>query len=437
LNSGDLADANPHNREKPRLASRAGSREGEPVDAVPSTAEGRRIEDARLRGIPWAKWGPYLSERQWGTVREDYGVTGEAWTCFTHDMARSRAYRWGEDGIAGFSDEKQRLCLSPVLCYGRDPILKERPFGLANSEGNRGEDVKECYYYLDATPTDSYLKMVYGYPQREYPYALLVEANRRRGKEEPESELADTGVLLEDRYFDVFVEYAKAGPEDVVMRVRAVNRGPVAAPLHVLAQVFFRNTWSWGNGRPKPYISLSEGGDVVARGTGVGEYHVHADGEAEWLFTENETNVRRLFGRTGEANHYKDAFNDFVTLGDRSAVNPARTGTKVATNYQFSVPAGGEAVMRLRLAQEVAPCGVRVNGIAPGAIRTPIDVEAWNTPEAYASLMELVPCGRIGETDDVARAAVWLASDDSNYVNGTTLFVDGGMTLYPGFTGGG
>jgi hypothetical protein len=234
------------------VAKRAGVSQHPASDTLP--VERARLAQCTPHELAWKKWGPYLSERQWGTVREDYSAHGNAWEYFPHDHARSRVYRWGEDGLAGFSDHEQRICLSLALWNGRDPILKERLFGLTNSEGNHGEDVKEIYYYLDATPTHSYLKMLYKYPQREYPYATLVEENRRRGSTEPEYELIDTGVFAENRYFDVFVEYAQAGVDDVLMRITVHNRGPEAASLHILPQLFFRNTWRWRDGAAKPSI---------------------------------------------------------------------------------------------------------------------------------------------------------------------------------------
>src|SRR5271154_738042 len=226
--------------------------------------EQKRLDDAREQDIPWKKWGPYLSERQWGTVREDYSKDGDAWNYFSHDQSRSRAYRWGEDGLAGFSDDKQQLCFALALWNGRDPILKERLFGLTNSEGNHGEDVKEYYFYIDSTPTHSYMKYLYKYPQAEYPYRDLVETNRRRSREEMEYELLDTGIFDEDRYFDAFVEYAKADPEDVLIRISVHNRGPEAAQLHLLPTLWFRNTWQWGDKEPKPSLSQTGNGTVQA-----------------------------------------------------------------------------------------------------------------------------------------------------------------------------
>ncbi len=312
------------------------------------SAEKRRVEQMRAGAAAWRQWGPYLSERQWGTVREDYSPHGTAWDYLSHDHARSRAYRWGEDGLAGLSDDQQQLCLSVALWNERDPILKERFFGLTNREANHGEDVKELYYYLDATPTHSYLKMLYKYPQAAFPYAQLVEENRRRGKDLPEFELIETGVFDEGRYFDVFVEYAKAAPDDILMFVTVHNRGPQAAPIHVLPQVWFRNTWSWAAGSPRPELRL-EGGAAVARHATLGQYRLYADGEPQWLFCENETDTRRIFGSGGGPIWPKDAFHTRVVEGDAAAVNPQRVGTKAAAWYRAVVPAGESVQFRLRL----------------------------------------------------------------------------------------
>ena len=309
-------------------------------------AEKKRLAEHAQSQRHWKFFGPYLSERQWGTVREDYSPHGNAWEYFPHDHARSRAYRWGEDGIAGISDDQQRLCFSLAMWNGKDPILKERFFGLTNSEGNHGEDVKECYYYLDATPTHSYLKMLYKYPQREFPYAWLVEENRRRGKEEPEFELLDTGVFDGDRYFDVFVEHAKADEEDLLILITVHNRGPEAAVIHLLPQLWFRNTWSWKSEFPKPEISPANGA-ILAKHDTLGEYYLHCEGAPEWLFCDNETNVRRLYGQDAVPGHFKDAFHDCVIGGNHAAVNPNQTGTKAAAHFKASVPA--ESSMRLRL----------------------------------------------------------------------------------------
>jgi hypothetical protein len=297
----------------------------------------------------WRRWGPYLSERQWGTVREDYSPGGDAWGYFPHDHARSRAYRWNEDGLAGVSDDQSRLCLALALWNGRDPILKERLFGLANTEGNHGEDVKEVYYYLDATPSHSYLKFLYKYPQREFPYARLIEENARRDRNQPEFELLDTGIFDDDHYFDVFVEYAKAGPDDLLMRVTVHNRGPEEAELRVLPQLWFRNTWSWEAG-PKPQLRAGQDNSVAATHAELGGYTLYCDGQPELLFCDNETNVRRLNGRQDVAGFFKDAFHEYIVGGKKEAVNPQRTGTKAGAHYKVSVPAGGSREIRLRLA---------------------------------------------------------------------------------------
>ena len=266
----------------------------EPASFI-DVAEQKRLNDAREAGIPWKKWGPYLSERQWGTVREDYSQDGNAWNYFSHDQSRSRAYRWGEDGLGGISDDGQRLCFALALWNGRDPILKERMFGLTNSEGNHGEDVKEYYFYVDSTPTHSYMKYLYKYPQREYPYGDLIETNRRLTRDDFEYELLDTGIFDDDRYFDVFVEYAKAGPEDILIRVTAHNRGPEPAQLHLLPTLWFRNTWSSGDDTPKPDLRHAQGG-ILASHPELGQYMLSCDGGPDLLFTENESNTERLWG---------------------------------------------------------------------------------------------------------------------------------------------
>jgi hypothetical protein len=298
----------------------------------------------------WRLWGPYLSERQWGTVREDYSPFGTAWDYFPHDHARSRAYRWGEDGLAGLCDDQQQLCLGLALWNGRDPILKERLFGLTNGEGNHGEDVKELYYYLDATPTSSYLKMLYKYPQAEFPYARLVEESRRRGKNDLEFELTDTGIFDGDRYFDVFVEYVKAAPDDILMLVTVHNRGPEAAVLHVLPHLWFRNKWLWKPGRPKPELIAQGDGSVLARHHQLGEYTLWTDGAPQLLFCDNETNVRRLYAAHEARGWFKDAFHDYVIHGNEEAVCPDKKGTKAAAHYVFTLPPEGSATVRLRLA---------------------------------------------------------------------------------------
>jgi hypothetical protein len=312
--------------------------------------EQKRLNEAREKGIPWKKWGPYLSERQWGTVREDYSADGNAWDYFTHDQSRARAYRWGEDGLGGISDDKQRLCFALALWNERDPILKERLFGLTNSEGNHGEDVKEYYFYVDSTPTHSYMKSIYKYPQGEFPYRDLLETNRARSREEMEYELLDTGAFHDDRYFDVFLEYAKEGPEDLLIRVSVHNRGPEAARLHLLPTLWFRNTWSWEEGEEKPSLSEAGPGKIRATHSELGEYTLACDRNPELLFTENESNVERLWGQPNPSPFVKDSFHRYVVGGETGAVNPAKTGTKAAARYVLNVPAGGCAVVRLRLA---------------------------------------------------------------------------------------
>jgi hypothetical protein len=323
-------------------------------------AEQKRLNDAREAGIPWKKWGPYLSERQWGTVREDYSQDGNAWDYFSHDQSRSRAYRWGEDGLGGICDEKQRLSFALALWNERDAILKERLFGLTNSEANHGEDVKEYYFYIDSTPTHSFMKYLYKYPQREFPYRDLVETNRRRSREEFEYELLDTGVFDDDRYFDVFVEYAKESPEDVLIRIAVHNRGPEAARLRLLPTIWFRNTWSWGENGPKPSLREAAPGIIQASHPELGEYWLYCDGSPELLFTENETNAQRLWGQPNASVYVKDAFHAYLISGDSGAVNPARVGTKAAPHYLLEVPPGGSKTVRLRLT--AAPGGNAFHG---------------------------------------------------------------------------
>lgn len=322
-----------------------------------SDPERQRLADADQGRLPWRKWGPYLSERQWGTVREDYSPHGDAWNYFSHDMARSRAYRWGEDGIAGFSDDHQYLCLALALWNETDPFIKERLFGLTNGQGNHGEDVKEVYYYLDATPTHSYLKMLYKYPQRAFPYQRLLEENAHRGKHDAEFELLDTGVFDDDRYFDVFVEYAKAAPQEVLWRITIHNRGSAEAPLHVLPHAWFRNTWSWTGLLAKPEMSIATDGAIEARHPKLGDFLLYADGESRLLFCENETNVQKLYNVNGPRSHYKDGINDFLVQQDSGAIHPEHRGTKAAVHYSLRIPAGGSRTLRLRLAntQTAAP----------------------------------------------------------------------------------
>ena len=322
-------------------------------DTVPlayvEVTEQKRLNVAREQGVPWKKWGPYLSERQWGTVREDYSNDGNAWDYFSHDQSRSRAYHWGEDGLAGISDDKQQLCFALALWNGRDPILKERLFGLTNSEGNHGEDVKEYYFYLDSTPTHSYMKYLYKYPQREYPYADLVETNKRRSREDMEYELLDTGIFDDDRYFDVFVEYAKADPEDLLIKISVHNRGPEAAQIHVLPTLWFRNVWSWGDDDPKGTVRQRDSQSISATHPNLGEVTLQCEGATELLFTENESNASRLWGHPNPSHYVKDAFHEYVVSGKKEAVNPSKTGSKAAAHYVLDVPAGGSKVVRLRL----------------------------------------------------------------------------------------
>jgi hypothetical protein len=323
--------------------------------------ESVRLQEARTAKIPWRKWGPYLTERQWGTVREDYSLDGNAWDYFSHDQARSRAYHWGEDGLAGISDEKQFLCFSVALWNGKDPILKERLFGLTNSESNHGEDVKEYYFYLDSTPTHSYMKYLYKYPQAAFPYSDLIETSKRRTRGDMEYELLDTGIFNSDRYFDVFVEYAKQSPEDILIQISVSNRGLEAASLHVLPTLWFRNTWTWWAGTTKPFLKQvprEKGFQVVAVSHAtLGERYWYCEGDVPLLFTENETNNERIFGTPNSSPWVKDGINNYVVDGKRDAVNPERQGTKAAAQYQLNVGPGQTATIRLRLS-ELAPAVV-------------------------------------------------------------------------------
>jgi hypothetical protein len=317
------------------------------------TAEEERLDAARAGKEAWRRWGPYLSERQWGTVREDYSAHGTAWEYLPHDHARSRAYRWGEDGIAGISDDAQHLCFALALWNGADPILKERLFGLSGNEGNHGEDVKECYFYLDNLPSHAHMKYLYKYPQRAFPYADLVAENKRRGRSEPEYELLDTKIFDDNRYFDIFVEYAKAAPNDVLIKISAINRGPEAATLHLLPTLWFRNDWTWHPSRSKPRIDVGsiESGKLVLKTAHreLEPYRMICESPDDILFTENESNMERLFGVTSRSPYVKDAFNEFVVHGRRGSVNPDHVGTKSAAYYNRHIGAGGTATIRLRL----------------------------------------------------------------------------------------
>jgi len=327
------------------------------------SAEGDRLEEARAGKAAWKRLGPYLSERQWGTVREDYSDSGDAWNYFSHDQARSRAYHWGEDGLAGISDDRQHLCFALALWNGQDPILKERLFGLTNSEGNHGEDVKEYYFYLDSTPTHSYMKYLYKYPQAAYPYSRLVETNRHRVRHEPEYELLDTGVFDDDRYFDVFVEYAKASPEDILIQITLENRGPEPASLHVLPTLWFRNEWSWGGAADRPLLQETSGKDgsrvMTASHPVLGERFLACEGAAALLFTENETNTARLFQIPNRTPYVKDGIHNCIVHGYQEAVNPEGQGTKASAHYPITVGAGASTTLRLRLGDKAptAPFG--------------------------------------------------------------------------------
>jgi hypothetical protein len=391
------------------------------------TAEHVRLAESRNPGGAWKKWGPYLSERQWGTVREDYSEGGNAWDYFSHDQARSRAYRWGEDGLAGISDDQQRLCFALALWNGKDPILKERLFGLTNSESNHGEDVKEYYFYLDSTPTHSYMKYLYKYPQAAFPYSNLVETSRRRSREEFEYELLDTGVFDEDRYFDVFVEYAKESPEDILIQISIHNRGPQPAELHLLPTLWFRNQWSWQAGRARPTLhqvaspsplplSPSEGergrGEgawavVKASDAKLGERHLYCEGEVPLLFTENETNTQRIFGVPNRSPYVKDGINHYVVHGNQGAVNPEKKGTKVAAHYRLTVNPGACQVVRLRLS-DVAPDAFaqtngKVAGPFGGAFEEALQTRRKEADEFYATV---IPASLNADAANVMRQAL-------------------------------
>ena len=323
-----------------------------------ATPEHQRLEDDRNGKKAWKKWGPYLSERQWGTVREDYSRDGDAWNYLTHDMARMRAYRWGEDGIAGISDDQQQICLSLAMWNGRDPILKERLFGLSNGQGNHGEDVKELYYYLDATPTHSYLKMLYKYPQAEFPYQQLEKENATRGKLDREFELIDTGVFDENRYFDVFVEYARPEPEDIMMRVTVHNRGAELETIHLLPQLWFRNTWSWGNSwgnsDERPVMSAAGTNRICAEHHEIGKWYLHADGQPSLLFCDNESNRRRLDQQPQAQGYLKDAFHDYLVDENSAAINSEQTGTRAAVHYAIEIPPGESRQISLCLCRDAS-----------------------------------------------------------------------------------
>ncbi|HNE34056.1 MAG TPA: glucosidase [Nitrospira sp.] len=347
---------------------------------VPPSAEQQRLDDDDLRRKHWKRWGPYLSERAWGTVREDYSPYGTAWEFLPHDHARSKAYRWNEEGLAGISDRHQFICLALALWNGRDPILKERLFGLTGNEGNHGEDCKEYYFYLDSTPTHSYMKFLYKYPQAAFPYTRLIEENRRRSRTDPEFELLDTGLFDDDRYFDIVVEYAKASPEDLLLRITAINRGPEPSELTVLPTIWFRNTWSWGIDVRRPRMRQGESSPGVSAVEFDHEYYGRrrflCDGAPDLLFTENETNTRRLYGDSDGARYVKDGINDYIVQGDKNAINPDRIGSKAAAHYVRSAMPGQPVTIRLRF----------TNGSAEGAL----------DPEAF----DAVFAARLKEADE-------------------------------------
>jgi len=371
------------------------------------TIEDRRLEEARTRKKHWKRWGPYLSERQWGTVREDYSAGGTAWEFFPHDHARSRAYRWGEDGIGGISDRHQMLCFGLALWNGHDPILKERLFGLTGNQGNHGEDVKEYYFYLDSTATHSFMRMLYKYPQNEFPYERLIEESQRRGRNQPEFELLDTGIFSGNRYFDLFVEYAKADVEDILIRITAVNRGPEAATLHVLPQFWFRNTWSWGKDLRRPVArkaaNVPGSACVELQHWQYGKRWLLCAGTPGLLFTENETNYERLFNTKNRTPYVKDAFHEYVVHGNKAAVNPELMGTKVAAHYPLHLDAGASATLKLRLT-DLEPLGsMDVYATATGTITSPAHAErAEGVPGTndFAEGFEAVFAARQKETDE-------------------------------------
>jgi hypothetical protein len=365
--------------------------------------ESRRLEQAKKDGVPWRKWGPYLSERQWGTVREDYSVSGDAWSYFSHDQARSRAYHWGEDGLAGVSDDRQLLCFALALWNGADAILKERLFGLTNSEGNHGEDVKEYYFYLDSTPTHSYMKYLYKYPQTQFPYRDLIETNRARGRNAFEYELVDTGAFNGNRYFDVFVEYAKAAPQDMLVRITVHNRGPEPATIHVLPTIWFRRVSKLPDG-PRP--ALTDNGSsppsIAAFHPVLGDYVLWAEGASDLLFTDNETNAMRVFGMPNDSAYVKDGINDFVVNAQRDKVNPNRRGTKAAAQYQLTIQPGQSASVRLRLSDLASAAGH-----SDGPFGAPFDaVMDTRQREADAFYASIIPRSLNADQTNVMRQAL-------------------------------
>jgi len=354
------------------------------------TAEQVRLYQDRQQQAPWKKWGPYLSERQWGTVREDYSTNGDAWNYFTHDQARSRAYRWGEDGLGGICDDQQLLCFALALWNGNDPILKERLFGLTNSEGNHGEDVKEYYFYMDSTPTHSYMKYLYKYPQRAYPYGAIVTTNKQHTRQDFEYELIDTGVFDDDRYFDIFVEYAKAAPEDILIRIAIHNRGPEDASLHLLPTLWYRNTWSWVPGGVKPEMVAYdhfEQPTIHAAHPNLGSYYLLCEGAKQLLFTENETNNERIFGLPNSSPYVKDGINNFIVHRQAFAVNPAQRGTKAAAHYLLAVPAKGSTSLCLRLSITEPVRSAKSPGFDVKSFDAVVDRRKQESDEFYATVI--------------------------------------------------
>ncbi len=369
--------------------------------------EWKRLEESRDRKAHWKRWGPYLSERQWGTVREDYSEFGTAWDYFPHDQARSRAYRWGEDGLGGISDRHQKICFAIALWNGQDAILKERLFGLTGSEGNHGEDVKEYYFYLDSTPTHSYMKFLYKYPQKAFPYARLVEENRRRGKQETEFELLDSGLFEEDRYFDVVIEYAKATPEDILIRITAYNRGPEAAHLELLPTLWFRNTWSWDPSAKRPMLSKEADGRgaavIRAEESMYGKRWLLCEGTPELLFTENETNLQRLFGVANRTPYVKDGINNYVVHGEGDAVNPEQTGTKASARYRLRIEPGASVTLRLRLTDQASfGRALATAGVPNGPVRKSLGAAAAPAPveNPFGPGFDKLLAQRIAEADE-------------------------------------
>jgi len=355
---------------------------------IDRTAEYQRLKLKPGNANPWRRWGPYLAERQWGTVREDYSAEGTAWEYFPHDHARSRAYRWGEDGLAGLSDDQQWLCFAFAFWNGKDAILKERIFGLTNNEGNHGEDVKDLYYYLDATPSHAYLKILYKYPQRAFPYDRLIRENAARSKHDPELELLDTGLLDDDRYFDLTIEYAKASPEDIIVRLTADNRGPEMARLHVLPQLWFRNTWTWKKEEPRPELRSCGKEGLLARHAKLGDYECTFETGTELLFCENETNYARLYGAPAEKRGRKDGIHDWVIAGDRGGLNPGDRGTKCALYSRWEIESGESKSLWLRLRRREEEDDRVPGGIDRRECLTFLEKRKTEADEFYSAVQE-------------------------------------------------